>query len=112
MNHALNTAKRSASKLLPARKAKATRLIFIKEFIAVRRHKPYRIKQLGTYLGRSVQSIRKDVRERRLPATRIGGQIKFDKRDIDQLLEARKIVSVEQLIDEANPTTDEFSQGG
>ena len=63
------------------------------------------IKQLAKYLGRSVQSIRKDVRERRLPATRIGGQIKFDKRDIDQLLEARKIVSVEQLIDEANSTT-------
>jgi len=70
------------------------------------------IKQLGTYLGRSVQSIRKDVREKRLPATRIGGQIKFDKRDIDQLLEARKIVSVEQLIDETSPTTDDFSQGG
>jgi excisionase family DNA binding protein len=70
------------------------------------------IKQLGNYLGRSVQSIRKDVREKRLPATRIGGQIKFDKRDIDQLLEARKIVSVEQLIDEANLTTDDFSQGG
>ena len=70
------------------------------------------IKQLGTYLGRSVQSIRKDVREKRLPATRIGGQIKFEKRDIDQLLEARKIVSVEQLIDETNPTTDDFSQGG
>ena len=68
------------------------------------------IKQLGTYLGRSVQSIRKDVREKRLPATRIGGQIKFDKHDIDQLLEARKIVSVEQLIDEANLTTDDFSQ--
>ena len=63
------------------------------------------IKQLGNYLGRSVQSIRKDVREKRLPATRIGGQIKFDKRDIDQLLKARKIVSVEQLIDEANSTT-------
>ena len=70
------------------------------------------IKQLANYLGRSVQSIRKDVREKRLPATRIGGQIKFDKHDIDQLLEARKIVSVEQLIDEANPTTDDFSQGG
>ena len=70
------------------------------------------IKQLGNYLGRSVQSIRKDVREKRLPATRIGGQIKFDKHDIDQLLEARKIVSVEQLIDEANLTTDDFSQGG
>ena len=70
------------------------------------------IKQLGTYLGRSVQSIRKDVREKRLPATRIGGQIKFDRRDIDQLLEARKIVSVEQLIDETNPTTDDFSQRG
>jgi excisionase family DNA binding protein len=70
------------------------------------------IKQLANYLGRSVQSIRKDVRERRLPATRIGGQIKFDKRDIDQLLEARKIVSVEQLIDETNPATDDFSQGG
>jgi excisionase family DNA binding protein len=70
------------------------------------------IKQLGTYLGRSVQSIRKDVREKRLPATRIGGQIKFDKRDIDQLLEARKIVSVEQLIDEASPTTDDFGQRG
>ena len=70
------------------------------------------IKQLANYLGRSVQSIRKDVREKRLPATRIGGQIKFDKRDIDQLLEARKIVSVEQLIDETNPTTDDFSQGG
>jgi len=70
------------------------------------------IKQLGSYLGRSVQSIRKDVREKRLPATRIGGQIKFDKRDIDQLLEARKIVSVEQLIDETSPTTDDFSQGG
>ena len=70
------------------------------------------IKQLAKYLGRSVQSIRKDVRERRLPATRIGGQIKFDRRDIDQLLEARKIVSVEQLIDEDNPTTDEFRQGG
>jgi len=69
------------------------------------------IKQLGTYLGRSVQSIRKDVREKRLPATRIGGQIKFDRRDIDQLLEARKIVSVEQLIDETNLTTDDFSQG-
>ena len=69
------------------------------------------IKQLANYLGRSVQSIRKDVREKRLPATRIGGQIRFDKRDIDQLLEARKIVSVEQLIDEANPTTDDFSQG-
>ena len=69
------------------------------------------IKQRAKYLGRSVQSIRKDVREKRLPATRIGGQIKFDKRDIDQLLEARKIVSVEQLIDEANPTTDDFSQG-
>jgi excisionase family DNA binding protein len=66
------------------------------------------IKQLANYLGRSVQSIRKDVREKRLPATRIGGQIKFDKRDIDQLLEARKIVSVEQLIDEANPTTDDL----
>ena len=70
------------------------------------------IKQLATYLGRSVQSIRKDVREKRLPATRIGGQIKFDRRDIDQLLEARKIVSVEQLIDEANLTTDDFSQRG
>ena len=70
------------------------------------------IKQLANYLGRSVQSIRKDVREKRLPGTRIGGQIKFDKRDIDQLLEARKIVSVEQLIDEANLTTDDFSQGG
>ena len=70
------------------------------------------IKQLANYLGRSVQSIRKDVREKRLPATRIGGQIKFDKRDIDQLLEARKIVSVEQLIDEANLTTDDFSQRG
>jgi len=70
------------------------------------------IKQLANYLGRSVQSIRKDVREKRLPATRIGGQIKFDKRDIDQLLEARKIVSVEQLIDEANLTTDDFSQKG
>jgi excisionase family DNA binding protein len=70
------------------------------------------IKQLAKYLGRSVQSIRKDVRERRLPATRIGGQIKFDRRDIDQLLEARKIVSVEQLIDEANLTTDDFSQRG
>jgi len=70
------------------------------------------IKQLANYLGRSVQSIRKDVREKRLPATRIGGQIKFDKRDIDQLLEARKIVSVEQLIDETNLTTDDFSQGG
>jgi excisionase family DNA binding protein len=70
------------------------------------------IKQLANYLGRSVQSIRKDVREKRLPATSIGGQIKFDKHDIDQLLEARKIVSVEQLIDEANPTTDDFSQGG
>ena len=62
------------------------------------------IKQLANYLGRSVQSIRKDVREKRLPATRIGGQIKFDRRDIDQLLEARKIVSVEQLIDETDPT--------
>ena len=70
------------------------------------------IKQLAKYLGRSVQSIRKDVREKKLPATRIGGQIKFDKRDIDQLLEARKIVSVEQLIDEVNLTTDDFSQGG
>ena len=70
------------------------------------------IKQLANYLGRSVQSIRKDVREKRLPATRIGGQIKFDRRDIDQLLEARKIVSVEQLIDEANLTTDDFSQEG
>jgi excisionase family DNA binding protein len=70
------------------------------------------IKQLAKYLGRSIQSIRKDVRERRLPATRIGGQIKFDRRDIDQLLEARKIVSVEQLIDEANLTTDDFRQGG
>ena len=70
------------------------------------------IKQLAHYLGRSVQSIRKDVRERRLPATRIGGQIKFDRRDIDQLLEARKIVSVEQLIDEDNLTTDDFSQRG
>jgi excisionase family DNA binding protein len=70
------------------------------------------IKQLANYLGRSVQSIRKDVREKRLPATRIGGQIKFDKRDIDQLLEARKIVSVEQLIDETNPTTDDFSHRG
>jgi excisionase family DNA binding protein len=70
------------------------------------------IKQLANYLGRSVQSIRKDVREKRLPATRIGGQIKFDKRDIDQLLEARKIISIEQLIDEANPTTDDSSQGG
>ena len=70
------------------------------------------IKQLANYLGRSVQSIRKDVREKRLPATRIGGQIKFDKRDIDQLLEARKIVSVEQLIDETNLTTDDFSQRG
>ncbi len=59
-----------------------------------------------------MQSIRKDVREKRLPATRIGGQIKFDKRDIDQLLEARKIVSVEQLIDEANLTTEDFSQEG
>jgi hypothetical protein len=59
-----------------------------------------------------VQSIRKDVREKKLPATRIGGQIKFDKRDIDQLLEARKIVSVEQLIDEANAITDDFSQEG
>ena len=67
------------------------------------------IKQLAKYLGRSVQSIRKDVRERRLPATRIGGQIKFDRRDIDQLLEARKIVSVEQLIDETNPTTGDSS---
>ena len=70
------------------------------------------IKQLANYLGRSVQSIRKDVREKRLPATRIGSQIKFDKHDIDQLLEARKIVSVEQLIDEANLTTDDFSQRG
>jgi excisionase family DNA binding protein len=70
------------------------------------------IKQLANYLGRSVQSIRKDVREKRLPATRIGGQIKFDRRDIDQLLEARKIVSVEQLIDEANVTTGDFSQRG
>jgi len=70
------------------------------------------IKQLANYLGRSVQSIRKDVREKRLPATKIGGQIKFDKRDIDQLLEARKIVSVEQLIDETNPTTGDFSQEG
>ena len=70
------------------------------------------IKQLAKYLGRSVQSIRKDVRERRLPATRIGGQIKFDRHDIDQLLEARKIVSVEQLIDEANLTTDDLSQRG
>jgi excisionase family DNA binding protein len=70
------------------------------------------IKQLAKYLGRSVQSIRKDVREKRLPATRIGGQIRFDKRYIDQLLEARKIVSVEQLIDEVNPTTDDFSQRG
>jgi excisionase family DNA binding protein len=70
------------------------------------------IKQLANYLGRSVQSIRKDVREKRLPATRIGGQIRFDKHDIDQLLEARKIVSVGQLIDEANLTTDEFSQEG
>jgi len=70
------------------------------------------IKQLANYLGRSVQSIRKDVREKRLPATRIGGQIKFDKQDIDQLLEARKIVSVEQLIDEASPTTGDFSQEG
>jgi excisionase family DNA binding protein len=70
------------------------------------------IKQLANYLGRSVQSIRKDVREKRLPATRIGGQIKFDRRDIDQLLEARKIVSVEQLIDETNLTTDDFSQRG
>jgi len=69
------------------------------------------IKQLGTYLGRSVQSIRKDVREKRLPATRIGGQIKFDKHDIDQLLEASKIVSVEQLIDETNSSTGDFSQG-
>jgi len=70
------------------------------------------IKQLANYLGRSVQSIRKDVREKRLPATRIGGQIRFDKHDIDQLLEARKIVSVEQLVDEANLTTDDFSQEG
>ena len=70
------------------------------------------IKQLANYLGRSVQSIRKDVREKRLPATRMGGQIRFDKRDIDQLLEARKIVSVEQLIDEANLTADDFSQEG
>ena len=69
------------------------------------------IKQLANYLGRSVQSIRKDVREKRLPATRIGGQIKFDRRDIDQLLEARKIVSVEHLIDETNPATGDFSQG-
>jgi excisionase family DNA binding protein len=69
------------------------------------------IKQLANYLGRSVQSIRKDVREKRLPATKIGGQIRFDKDDIDQLLEARKIVSVEQLIDETNLTTDDFSQG-
>ena len=68
------------------------------------------IKQLATYLGRSVQSIRKDVREKRLPATRIGGQIKFDKHDIDQLLEARKIASVEQLIDEANPTSDDLAR--
>ena len=67
------------------------------------------IKQLASYLGRSVQSIRKDVREKRLPATRIGGQIKFDRHDIDQLLKARKIVSVEQLIDETNPTTGDFS---
>jgi hypothetical protein len=59
-----------------------------------------------------VQSIRKDVREKKLPATRIDGQIKFDKHDIDQLLEARKIVSVEQLIDEANAITDDFSQEG
>ena len=66
------------------------------------------IKQLANYLGRSVQSIRKDVREKRLPATRIGGQIKFDRRDIDQLLEARKIVSVEQLLDETDPTTDDL----
>jgi len=70
------------------------------------------IKQLSNYLGRSVQSIRKDVREKRLPATRIGGQIKFDKHDIDQLLEARKIVSVEQLINEIYPTTGDLSQGG
>ena len=69
------------------------------------------IKQLASYLGRSVQSIRKDVREKRLPATRIGGQIKFDRHDIDQLLKARKIVSVEQLIVDANPTTGDFSQG-
>ena len=66
------------------------------------------IKQLANYLGRSVQSIRKDVREKRLPATWIGGQIKFDRRDIDQLLEARKIVSVEQLLDETDPITDDL----
>ena len=58
------------------------------------------IKELSSYLGRSVQSIRKDVREKRLPATKIGGQVKFDKLDIDRLLDAKKFVKVEELIDE------------
>ena len=61
------------------------------------------IKELAAYLGRSVQSIRKDVRDKRLPATRIGGQIKFDKRDIDRLLEERKVVKVEDLIKDRDP---------
>lgn len=62
------------------------------------------IKQLASYLGRSVQSIRKDVREKRLPATKIGGQVKFDKLDIDRLLEAKKGIRVEDLTDEDNTT--------
>ena len=69
------------------------------------------IKQLAKYLGRSVQSIRNDVRERRLPATWIGGQIKFDKQDIDRLLEARKVVTVDELIEEGNPGGYDREQG-
>ena len=73
------------------------------------------IKQLARYLGRSVQSIRKDVRERKLPASRIGGQIKFDLADVDRLMEARKVVTVEQLLEEtvhqaSNTTTKEDKQ--
>jgi excisionase family DNA binding protein len=59
------------------------------------------VRQLASYLGRSVQSIRKDVREKRLPATRIGGQIKFDLADIDHLMEARKVVTVEKLLEQS-----------
>jgi excisionase family DNA binding protein len=73
------------------------------------------IRQLASYLGRSVQSIRKDVREKKLPATRIGGQIKFDLADIDRLMEARKVVTVEKLLKESehqtNSTTTEEDDG-
>jgi excisionase family DNA binding protein len=73
------------------------------------------IKQLASYLGRSVQSIRKDVREKKLPASRIGGQIKFDLADIDRLMQARKVVTVEKLLEETvqqtSSTTPEEATG-